>query len=142
MAPFHGGDHDPSTSQASSQDANTSHKQVPSLGKPIDPKERGPINTSSQSPESHESVTTLKASRPPPIPLPRRRQPATLSGGGTQNEANRGRSARIANSGLGLQLEPPQTSSPPQYRSSEVDELNEMISRMRTLSHGEVSIAF
>lgn len=144
MAPFHGGDHDLSSSQSSAQDANSSHQQIPSLEKPIEPRKRNPVNASSQTSKPRESVTTLKASRPPPPrPAGRRRQPATQSGGDTQNRANRGRSKESVHLSLGLQLEPPQqSSSPHQYRYSEVDELSEMVSRMRTLSQGGVSITF
>jgi hypothetical protein len=142
MAPFHGRDYDPSTSQASSRDANSSQTHVPSLEKPISPKKRGPIHDSSQLLESRESVTTLRATRPPPPrPASRARQPATHSGGASQNQANRGRSRETSQLSLGLQLEPLQEISvPQQYRTSEVDELSDMISRMRTLTQGSVSI--
>jgi hypothetical protein len=143
MAPFHAGDNDHPTSQASPQHASTSHEQVPSLEKPLEPKKRDPIHASSQVRGPRKSVTTLKASRPPPMPTASRRLPATQSNEGTQNQVNRGRSTRIANSSLGLQLESSQqTSTSHQYRQSEVDELNEMVSRMRTLSHGGVSTTF
>jgi hypothetical protein len=41
-----------------------------------------------------------------------------------------------------LHLDSPQQISSPQYRHSEVDELSTMVSRMRTLSQGDVGITY
>jgi hypothetical protein len=144
MAPFHGGDHDPSTSQVSPQDANSSQMHVPSLEKPIEPKEKIPILPTSQTTESRGSIMTSRPGRPLPTrAASRTTQPATQNGGTSQNQANRGRSRKPSQSSLGLQLEPVQEISiPHQYRSSDVDELSDMVSRMRTLSQGNVSVAF